>query len=241
MNQVSLKEVSIVFKKNRLKRGKLKHALSGLRRQYSLAPYYALKKVSLDLRDGETLGVVGKNGAGKSTLLRLLAGVYVPDEGSITRAGTISSLLSLGTGFQPSLTGYDNIFLNALLLGLKEPEVFQKIPEIIEFSELGDAIHDPIKTYSSGMATRLGFSIAANIKSDIILIDEVLGVGDKDFKKKSQEKLEQLLGEARSVVIVSHSMEDIRRYCSRVIWLEQGQIIKEGPTEEVIKAYERDQ
>lgn len=201
--------------------------------------FEAVRGVSFSVKEGEIVGIVGKNGSGKSTLLRSLAGVFSPDTGSIDIHGHTISLLSIGVGFQKKLTGIENIYLSGMLLGFKRREVESKVKEIIEFSDLGDFIDKPVKTYSSGMYSKLAFSITAIMKTDIILIDEVLSVGDIKFKKKSYAKMQELISDRkRTVLIVSHSNDQIRELCDRVIWLHDGEIRDAGDTEEVLEKYE---
>jgi ABC-type polysaccharide/polyol phosphate transport system ATPase subunit len=198
----------------------------------------ALRGVSFDAAKGEVLGIVGKNGSGKSTLLQTLAGVFAPDEGSVDRKGNSISLLSLGTGFQPEITGRENIMLNGLLLGFSRTHLKEKIEEIIDFSELGEFIDMPVRTYSSGMASKLAFSITAMLETDIILVDEVLSVGDSHFRRKSYDKMRQLIEqEDRTALIVSHQENTLRELCDRILWLHDGLIREIGETDSVLSDY----
>jgi len=200
--------------------------------------FEALKGVSFDVEKGKILGIVGKNGSGKSTLLRSIAGIFSPDKGSINLHGNSISLLSIGVGFQPALTGYENIFLSGMLLGFTEEQVREKLNDIIEFSELGDFIYSPVKTYSSGMYSKLAFSITAILETDIMLIDEVLSVGDIQFKAKSYAKMKELISDTnRTVVIVSHSTETLRELCDVILWLHEGEIKMMGECNEVLDKY----
>ena len=200
--------------------------------------FEALKGVSFEVEKGKILGIVGKNGSGKSTLLRSIAGIFSPDKGSINLHGNSISLLSIGVGFQPALTGYENIFLSGMLLGFTEEEVKEKLNDIIEFSELGDFIYSPVKTYSSGMYSKLAFSITAILETDIMLIDEVLSVGDIQFKAKSYAKMKELISDTnRTVVIVSHSTETLRELCDVILWLHEGEIKMMGECNEVLDKY----
>lgn len=200
--------------------------------------FEALKGVSFEVEKGKILGIVGKNGSGKSTLLRSIAGIFSPDKGSINLHGNTISLLSIGVGFQPALTGYENIFLSGMLLGFTEEEVKEKLNDIIEFSELGDFIYSPVKTYSSGMYSKLAFSITAILETDIMLIDEVLSVGDIQFKAKSYAKMKELISDTnRTVVIVSHSTETLRELCDVILWLHEGEIKMMGECNEVLDKY----
>lgn len=198
----------------------------------------ALRGVSFDAVKGEVLGVVGRNGSGKSTLLQTLAGVFAPDEGTVDLKGNSISLLSLGTGFQPEITGRENITLNGLLLGFSRAQLKEKMEEIIAFSELGDFIDMPVRTYSSGMASKLAFSITAILETDIILVDEVLSVGDSHFRMKSYDRMRQLIEkEDRTALIVSHQENTLRELCDRILWLHDGQIRELGETESVLADY----
>lgn len=202
------------------------------------ASFQALRNVSFDLYKGESLGVIGSNGAGKSTLLRVLNGVIRPDKGEIRNAGHSTALLSLSLGFDPSLSGRDNAIVSGLLLGFRRREVEEKLPEIVAFSELDEFIDYPLHTYSSGMKARLGFSVAFTMEPDILLIDEVLGVGDADFQRKSRAQMEKKIASEKTIVLVSHSTETIRRLCNRAVWIDHGESRMEGDVSEVVRAYE---
>ena len=200
--------------------------------------FEAVRGVSFDVEKGEILGVIGKNGSGKSTLLRSIAGVFSPNEGTIDLKNHSVSLLSLGVGFKDSLTGRDSIFLSGMLLGFNESEIKQKEEAIVEFSELGEFIDLPVKTYSSGMYSKLAFAITSNLETDIILVDEVLSVGDEHFQKKSMSRMEELITDkSRTVIIVSHSIETLERLCNRVIWMNDGSIKQMGETKIVLDQY----
>ena len=201
--------------------------------------FHALKGISLDVQKGEILGIIGKNGSGKSTLLNTVGGIFAPDSGEVNLFGQSVSLLSIGVGFQKNMSGRENIILNGLLLGFEEAVVREKMDQIIEFSELGSFIDKPVKTYSKGMYSKLAFSITAFLETDIILIDEVLSVGDEHFKKKSSQKMKELISdENRTVLIVSHSISTLRKLCTKMLWLQEGQIKMLGDTNEVLTAYE---
>ena len=187
--------------------------------------FEAVKGISFEVEKGKILGFIGKNGSGKSTTLRALAGIFSPDKGSINLHGNSVSLLSIGVGFQPKLTGYENIYLSGMLLGFSESQIKAKEKEIIEFADIGDFIYKPVKTYSSGMHSKLAFAITAILETDIMLIDEVLSVGDAAFKEKSYNKMKELISdENRTVVIVSHSLDTIKNLCNEVLWLHNGEI-----------------
>jgi len=213
---------------------------SGLKGRGSGKIFKAVKGVSFEIPKGQILGICGKNGSGKSTTLRAISGIFSPDKGSINLHGNSISLLSIGVGFQKKLTGYENIFLSGLLLGFSYEQINSKLNEIIEFSELGDFIYKPVRSYSSGMHSKLAFSITAILETDIILIDEVLSVGDIHFKQKSYNKMKELISDdSRTVVIVSHSSKTLTELCDRVIWLHDGLIKKDGEPKEVMKEYEQ--
>lgn len=202
--------------------------------------FEAVRGISFQVKEGEIVGIIGKNGSGKSTLLRAMAGIFAPDEGTINMHGHTVSLLAIGVGFQKKLSGRENILLSGMLLGFTKEEVQAKMEDIIKFSELGDFIDKPVRTYSSGMYSKLAFSITAILETEIMLIDEVLSVGDAKFKKKSAKKMKQLISHnERTVMIVSHSLSTISELCDRVIWMHEGVIRKIGPTEEVLEEYNK--
>ncbi|MBI5006888.1 MAG: ABC transporter ATP-binding protein [Nitrosomonadales bacterium] len=196
-----------------------------------------LKDISFDLHRGETVGIIGRNGAGKSTLLRLIAGILEADGGSIVNHGARVSLLSLGVGFVPHLTGRQNAMLSGMLLGLHKDEIAQKMGAIIEFSGLGPFIDQPLHTYSSGMRARLGFTVAIQVDPDVLLIDEVLGVGDEEFRTKSTAEMKRLIKSDKTVVLVSHNIPTVRELCDRLVWIENGQVKQIGPTEALLQNY----
>lgn len=201
--------------------------------------FEALKGISFELKKGKILGIIGKNGSGKSTLLRALAGIFSPDKGTIDLHHNTISLLSIGVGFNNKLTGLENIYLSGMLLGFSEEEIKRKEKEIIGFADIGKFIYKPVKTYSSGMHSKLAFAITAILETDIMLIDEVLAVGDARFKEKSYNKMKELISdENRTVIIVSHSLSTIKELCDEVIWLNDGKIVKQGEVMSTIKEYE---
>jgi len=199
--------------------------------------HIVLRGISFEVKKGECVGFIGRNGAGKSTLLGLTARVLKPDSGKIVVKGRVSPLLELGAGFHPDLTGRENIILNGVLLGMTKKEVLSKIDEIIDFSGLKEFIDQPIRTYSSGMVARLGFSVIAHLDSDIFLIDEILAVGDAEFQKKSYNKIIEFKEKGVTMVLVSHDLESVKRVCNRVIWLEGGVIRGEGEPNVVVYNY----
>jgi lipopolysaccharide transport system ATP-binding protein len=200
---------------------------------------WALRNVNFSVQPGEVVGLVGRNGNGKSTLLKILSRITLPTEGTLELNGSLASLLEVGTGFHPELTGRENVFLNGAILGMNRSTVRKKMDEIIEFSEIGDYLDTPVKRYSSGMYVRLAFAVAAHLESDILVIDEVLAVGDGAFQKKCLGKIQSFGGTKRTVFFVSHSLPAVRSICSRAILLNQGQIAKDGPTEAVLAEYNR--
>jgi ABC-type polysaccharide/polyol phosphate transport system ATPase subunit len=199
-----------------------------------------LRGVSFDVAKGESVAVVGKNGAGKSTLLSLVARVYKPTSGHIAINGRVAPLLELGAGFHPDLTGVENVFFNGVILGLTRKQVNERLPDIIEFSGLKKHIDAPVRTYSSGMLARLGFACAVHVDADILLVDEVLAVGDFEFEQKCYETIEDFRRRGGSILFVSHSMDAVRRAADRVVWLKSGQIEAQGSLEDVIPRYESD-
>lgn len=206
----------------------------------SLEIFEAVKGISFEVERGKILGFIGKNGSGKSTTLRALAGIFSPDKGTINLHGNSVSLLSIGVGFQPKLTGYENIYLSGMLLGFTEAQIKEKEKEIIEFADIGKFIYKPVKTYSSGMHSKLAFAITAILETDIMLIDEVLSVGDKNFQQKSYNKMKELISDDnRTVVIVSHSLPTLRELCDEILWIHEGRVKKIGTPDEVIPEYEQ--
>lgn len=208
-----------------------------LKKKTPIQDPFLINDVSFSINAGEIVGIVGRNGAGKSTLLKVIAGIYPPDSGSVSIQGKISPVLGLGNGFRPELSGLDNIYLNGLILGLTKKQIDQKIDTIVSFAELEDAIHMPVKNYSNGMNARLGFSIALNINPDILLIDEVLSVGDAHFNKKAKNKMNEFIEKARAILICTHNMTFLTKVCHKVIWMEKGAIKMFGDSKQVVDAY----
>lgn len=235
MNAITVKNLEIYYRditKFSIKRSLFKRKKTKI--------FTALNNISFTIKKGEIVGIIGENGSGKSTLLRALAGVFSPDKGTINLHNNTISLLSIGVGFNKKLTGLENIYLSGMLLGFSEKEIKNKENEIIEFAELGDFIYRPVKTYSSGMYSKLAFAITSILETDIILIDEVLSVGDANFKRKSYEKMKTLITDKnRTVVIVSHNMNTIKELCNKVIWIHKGKIKDKGNSEKIIAKYEK--
>jgi ABC-type polysaccharide/polyol phosphate transport system ATPase subunit len=211
------------------------HSASGLRP----SEFWALRDVSLDVCPGDCLGLIGANGAGKSTLFSVLSGIYGPTEGRVEIRGRLQALIALGAGFHPMLSGRENIYINAAILGLTTRETDRVLDRIIEFSELGEFADAPVKTYSSGMLVRLGFSVAAHLDPDVMLIDEVLAVGDAAFQRKCMEFSRRLAASGKTIVLVAHNMLYIQSMCNRVVWLDHGKIVEDGPTHAVVDGYKR--
>ena len=196
-----------------------------------------LKNIDLEIKKGETVALIGVNGSGKSTLLKLMTKIIYPNKGKVTTYGKLTSLLELGAGFHPDFTGRENIYFNASIFGLTKADIDKKLNDIIEFSELGDFIDSPIRTYSSGMYMRLAFSVAINVEADILLIDEILAVGDQHFQDKCFAKLEELAKSKITIVIVSHSLDSVKKLCDRGIWINNGEVAMDGKCDKVIDAY----
>lgn len=216
--------------------------IQGLSKKYRIHKkdsFWALKDVDLELAEGEVLGIIGHNGAGKSSLLKILSRISAPSEGKININGRLSSLLEVGTGFHPELSGRDNIYLNGSILGMKRSEIKARFDEIVAFSGVGRFLDMPVKRYSSGMYVRLAFSVAAHLQADILLIDEVLAVGDLDFQKKCLQRMEQISkGESRSIIFVSHNLNAIQSLCDRVLVLSEGKVLAQGEPKEMIGLYQ---
>lgn len=208
-----------------------------LRGKMTYKQFWALSNVTFDVKRGEVVGIIGRNGSGKSTLLKVISGVLKPTKGSVLCKGTIAPMLELGSGFDADLTGKENIFLNGAILGYSKQYLLSKYDEILEFSELGDFINVPIRNYSSGMMMRLAFSTATVVKPDVLIVDEILSVGDENFQKKSQARMKEMMSGGTTVLLVSHSLPQIREMCDRVIWLEGGQVKMMGTADEVCEHY----
>ncbi|MCU6709195.1 ABC transporter ATP-binding protein [Paenibacillus sp. J5C_2022] len=208
-----------------------------LKNDINYKDFRALHDVSFEVNKGEVFGIIGKNGAGKSTLLKIISGIIKPTKGNVERKGTIAPLIELGAGFKEELTGIENIYLNGLLLGYSKKFLKEKEEEIIRFSELEEFIYTPLKNYSSGMKARLGFSIATSIKPDILIVDEVLAVGDYTFREKCEKRVNEMIQSGTTVLFVSHSITQIEKLCNRVLWLERGIVKEHGQTDVVCSRY----
>ena len=236
---ISVNDVTMRFHMNSDKIMSLKEFVTRkLRGKIEYTDFTALDHVSFQVEKGETLGLIGHNGAGKSTMLKIISGILKPTEGSVTTNGNVVPMLELGSGFDMDLNGRENIFLNGAILGYSEEFLRDKYPDIVAFSELGQFIEQPIRNYSSGMLARLAFSVASLVEPEILIVDEILSVGDADFQEKSRARMMRMMGGGTTVLFVSHSMKQIRDMCKRVIWLEHGKIQMYGATKEVCDAYE---
>ncbi|MGH1646360.1 ABC transporter ATP-binding protein [Enterococcus gilvus] len=216
---------------------RLKEALSPTRKVYHDV-FYALNDVNVEVKKGEMIGFIGENGSGKSTILKIITGVLTPSEGEVKIEGNIAALLELGSGFNPEYSGYDNIFLNGMVLGYSREEMAEKVDDIINFADIGDHLYQPVKTYSSGMFVRLAFAVAINVDPDILIVDEALAVGDLEFQLKCMEKFTELRNAGKTILFVSHDVNAVRRFCDRVYWLKNGVVEAEGETMEITEDYE---
>lgn len=233
---VNIEGVSKRFKLYKERNQTLKSAvMRGRRSLYD--EFWALKDVSFQVPEGSTFALIGSNGSGKSTLLKCLAKIYFPDKGKITTHGRMASLLEVGSGFHPELSGRENIYLNGSILGMSKKEIDAKYDEIVDFSGVADFIEQPVKNYSSGMYVRLGFSVAINVNPDILIVDEVLAVGDQAFQEKCGKKFEDFKEQGKTVILVSHSMESVRALCDSAAWLAHGEVKEIGPADRIIDDY----
>lgn len=237
---ISISNVSKSFRMKGARHGTLKAALLSLFRGKPTPPYMALQGVSFDVYEGETVGIIGANGSGKSTVLKLITGIIRPNGGTVRVRGRISPLIELSAGFHPEFSGRENIFLNGAMLGVPRKVLEACYDDIVAFSEIGAFIDQPVKTYSSGMHSRLGFAIAIHVNPDILVVDEVLAVGDEPFQKKCLERVKQLREAGKTILLVAHNQTTIAAICDRVIWLDQGVKRLDGPTLEVLAAYASD-
>lgn len=233
---IQVKDMSKVFKLYSDKPNTLKERLVFWKRN-KVEKREVLKNINVDIKKGETVALIGTNGSGKSTLLKLMTKIIYPTAGTIKTEGKLTSLLELGAGFHPDFTGRENIYFNASIFGLTRQEIEKRMQDIIDFSELQDFIDSPVRTYSSGQYMRLAFSIAINVDAEILLIDEILAVGDQHFQDKCFAKLEELKNSDKTIVIVSHSLDSIKKLCTRAIWINNGEVQVDGNPEEVIAKY----
>ena len=233
---VQLENISKIYSKR--SRRFFHDVLAALLRRAPKDGFYALQNVSLHLNEGDSLAVIGPNGAGKSTLLSVIAGLLWPDVGTVTVNGRIAALLELGSGFHPDLTGAENLRLNAAVLGLTRARTEERFQEIVEFSGIGEFIDEPIRKYSAGMTMRLAFAVAMSVDPDVMLIDEVLAVGDQAFQQRCMEKILELKKAGRVLICTSHAPDTLRQVCNRGLWLDHGRMMRVGPLDEVLAAYE---
>lgn len=236
---VSVKNISLKFKMEQNRANSLKEfCVRWLKRDLKSEDFWALTDVSFDVEKGDVIGIIGHNGAGKSTLLKVISGIMKPTKGTIEAHGNIVPMLELGSGFDMELSGRENIYLNGAILGYSEEFLNEKYDEIVAFSELGNFIEAPLRTYSSGMLARLAFSVACMVEPEILIVDEILSVGDADFQEKSRARMMELMTGGTTVFFVSHSLKQIREMCNKVVWLEHGKIQAIGKTEEICNMYE---
>lgn len=213
------------------------YAIRWLRREIRFEEFWALQNISLSINPGEVLGIIGPNGAGKSTLLKVVARVLRPSRGRVQLRGRISPLLELGAGFDPELTGRENVYLNSAILGYSKQNIDSRFNQIVDFAGLHDFIDSPVRTYSTGMAARLGFAVATDVRPEILIVDEILGVGDAEFQTKSFERIQRFQAEGTTILLVSHSLDKVQEMCTRAIWLDHGEMILEGTAEQVVGKY----
>lgn len=236
---VSVKNISLKFKMEQNRANSLKEfCVRWLKRDLRSEDFWALTDVSFDVEKGDVIGIIGHNGAGKSTLLKVISGIMKPTKGTIEAHGNIVPMLELGSGFDMELSGRENIYLNGAILGYSEEFLNEKYNEIVAFSELGNFIEAPLRTYSSGMLARLAFSVACIVEPEILIVDEILSVGDADFQEKSRARMMELMTGGTTVFFVSHSLKQIRQMCNKVVWLEHGKIQAIGKTGEICDKYE---
>lgn len=238
-NVVSVRDLGVKFHLSEQKVDNLKeYVIRIVKRQMRYKEFWALRNVSFDVKKGERIAILGLNGAGKSTMLKVIAGVLKATEGKVSRSGVLVPLLELGAGFDLQYTGAENIYLYGAMLGYSKSFLKEKYDEIVAFSELGDFIHVPLKNYSSGMRARLGFAIATLVEPDILILDEVLSVGDVQFRKKSENRIKEMFDKGITVLFVSHNLAQVRSLCTRAIWLENGHVVEDGPVDEVTAHFE---
>ena len=238
MNMIEVRNVSMRFNMAKEKHESLKeYFLAAVQGKLQFGEFYALRDVSFDVEKGDCYGLIGLNGSGKSTLLKVISGVFKPSQGSTVVHGTIAPLIELGAGFDMDLTARENIYLNGTVLGMTPKYIDSKFDEIVEFSELRDFLDVPLKNYSSGMVSRIAFSIATVTKPDVLIADEILSVGDFLFQEKCEKRMNELMGGGTTVILVSHSIDQIERLCNRVTWLEKGRVRMTGDVQTVCDAY----
>lgn len=238
---VSVKDVSMVFNLATEKVDSLKeYVLKLLKKELMIQKFYALKNINLEVERGDSVALIGVNGSGKSTLLKVIAGVMHPTEGSVKVHGSIAPMIELGAGFDPELTARENVFLNGAVLGHDRKFMEEHFKSIIDFAELWDFVDVPVKNYSSGMVARLGFAIATEIKADVLIVDEVLAVGDFRFQEKCKKRMAEMMSGGTTLLFVSHSIDQVKELCSKAVWIKKGEVQMYGDVDEVCSAYEAD-
>ena len=237
---IHVDNLGICFRMDSHKTTSLKEwTIRALKRERKMYDFWAIRNISFDLSKGDVLGIVGRNGAGKSTLLKAVSGIIVPTEGTVQCHKPVVPMLELGSGFDYELSGTENIYLNGAVLGYQKEYIRERYQEIVDYAEIGEFIHMPLKVYSSGMIARLAFSIATVIRPEILIVDEILAVGDEKFQKKSYERMMELMTRGTTVLFVSHNIAQIRMMCTKVLWLHQGKMMQYGGTAEVCDAYQQ--
>lgn len=237
---IEVKNLSIKYNKSTERVDNIKeYIIRKIKRQMKFEEFWALKEVSFSIGEGETVGIIGLNGSGKSTLLKVIAGVLKPAKGHVSVYGSVAPLIELGAGFDPDLSARENIFLNGAVLGYNRKRMQCLFEEIVEFSELRDFLDVPVKNFSSGMQARLGFAIATAVIPDILIVDEVLGVGDYKFQRKCHKRMQEIISSGATVLFVSHSIDQVKDICARAIWIDNGRIVMDGSADEVCDSYMR--
>ena len=234
---IEVRDLSKVYHLYNKPSDRIRETFSIRKKKYS-KEHYALKNINLKINKGESIGIVGTNGSGKSTLLKLVTGVVTPTTGTIKTDGKIAALLELGAGFNPEYTGIENIYLNGTMMGYTEDEMKKRVPDIIEFADIGEFINQPVKAYSSGMFARLAFAVSINVEPDILIVDEALSVGDTRFQVKCIDKMRELQESGTTILFVTHAIEQIKRFCTRAIWIKNGELIEDGEASQVVYLYD---
>ena len=234
---VEVNDLSKVYHLYNKSSDRLRETFSIKKKKYS-KDHYALRDINLSIKHGESVGIVGTNGSGKSTLLKLITGVVTPTTGEIKTKGKIAALLELGAGFNPEYTGIENIYLNGTMMGYTEEEMEKRVPGIVDFADIGEFIHQPVKSYSSGMFARLAFAVSINVEPDILIVDEALSVGDTRFQVKCIDKMRELQESGTTILFVTHAIEQIKRFCTRAIWIKNGEVVEDGEASKVVDLYD---
>ncbi len=234
---IEVRNLSKVYHLYNRSSDRIRETFSIKKKKYS-RDHYALKNINLSISHGESVGIVGTNGSGKSTLLKLITGVVSPTEGQINTGGKIAALLELGAGFNPEYTGIENIYLNGTMMGYTEEEMKKRVPDIVKFADIGDFMEQPVKSYSSGMFARLAFAVSINVEPDILIVDEALSVGDTRFQVKCIDKMRELQEKGTTILFVTHAIEQIKRFCTRAIWIKNGELIEDGEASQIVDIYD---